>query len=216
MVTATADAPAAPTADVLAGSGASTATPSAGGTPAAAPEAKPSETAVAPESKAAEKPAADSQTAAPSDYALTLPEGFPVADGYLAGVQALAQQLKLSPEQAQSFVDADVASRVARRDAWQGELKADPNYAGEKMKPAIANVKAAIAAIGGEQAGFLSELLNSSGYGDHPKLFRMFDAFGKKVSESRGVPQGAPATKPDPLRAMFNNSPELFKNGQAS
>ena len=165
------------------------------------------------------KPAAQDLTAAPAqtgeenqlaphapqdlcDYKnIPLPEGVSWAQDALDRFSALAEEIHLSPQQAEKLVqleasyaretrDAQAKEHEAQMSAWAQQTRAlfGPDYERE-----MARAVAAADTFGGEE---LRALLAQTGLGNHPVIVRTFNEIGKRISEDN-TPLGDPSVSGD-------------------
>lgn len=146
-------------------------------------------------------PAADTAQAgpeAPIEYSFKAPDGVKLDPERVAEFTTLAQELKLPPEKAQALVDMAArievkraADHVAQVKAWGDEVRADKELGGDKLPAALAVAQKAID-LGPPE---LRDLLDLTGLGNHPAVFRWAHAVGKALSEDtfRGGNPPAPA-----------------------
>jgi hypothetical protein len=119
-------------------------------------------------------------------YEFKLPDGMALDKVAVDAFTPLAKELKLSPEQAQKFVDLKVADTQRQAEAWQSQqaewvdqVKADTEIGGDKLEQSLAFAKAAVDFIGDPE---LTKLLNTTGYGNHPTLVKAFVKIGKQLA----------------------------------
>ncbi len=130
-------------------------------------------------------PAAETQPTE-AEYNFTLPEGF-TADEELTGeLKTLAKENGFSPEVAQKIADLGVKMQQKQAEAWQTQVdqwaeqvKADKELGGEKFNENISLAKQALDKFGGQE---LKDLLQSTGFGNHPAIVKAFYNIGKSVS----------------------------------
>lgn len=179
----------------------------------AAPAADPAAQAVqqTPEQKAEAEAAAQkladekAANSAPEAYAdFTLPEGYEMDGEILESFKGLAKELNVSQEKAQKFIDLQTqlatkqaeayqAAVVAQGQQWAAEIKNDPQLGGENYDKSVASAVKVIQAFGDES---LSHLLNESGLGNHPALFKFCHRISAAISEDKFVMPGSQSNKP--------------------
>lgn len=146
---------------------------------------------------------------APESYAdFTLPEGVELDAAALDEIKAVAKELNLPQEQAQKLVDLRAKDQKAgaerfenARKEWADQTMADPEIGGDKWNESKAAASRALQAFGSKE---LTELLNSSGLGNHPVVVKTFVRIGKAVSEDGKVVTGGTATGPtDPAKTFY-------------
>lgn len=119
-------------------------------------------------------------------YEFKMPDGVEADEKTLTEFTKFAKELKLSPENAQKLVDLRSAAVVAAKEqhaatvqGWADEVKADKVLGGDKLPESLAIAKKAID-LGPPE---LKELLEQSGMGNHPAVFKWAHAVGKALSE---------------------------------
>lgn len=119
-------------------------------------------------------------------YDFKLPDGVEPDQKSLDEFTKVAKELKLSPESAQKLVDLRSAAVQAAKDqhiatvaGWADEVKADKELGGDKLPESLAIAKKAID-LGPPE---LKALLEESGLGNHPAVFRWAHSVGKALSE---------------------------------
>ena len=181
--------------------------PPDGGTPD--PDGKPAD---------GEKPKEDEGKApkegAPESYAdFTLPEKTPVTKEQVESLKAVAKELNLTQEQAQSLVDAQVKNAQEYVDAqnsalsqlrkdWVEGVKSDSEIGGAKYQE---NVAVAVKALNRFGTDGLRELLNLSGFGDHPEMIRLLYKVGKAISEDTLIEGDGKSKQPKPFFEKSNH-----------
>lgn len=216
MNEAAADGAAAGGAVPAAAAPAPTGEPVPAGTPASTlltPTGEPAASATPPEGdqaakdlaaqEAAKKAAETRPEGAPEAYAdFTLADGFEMDGEILESFKGLAKELNVSQEKAQKFIDlqsqlatkqADAyqAAVVAQGQQWAAEIKNDPQLGGENYDQSVASAVKVIQAFGDES---LSHLLNESGLGNHPALFKFCHRISAAISEDKFVMPGSQTT----------------------
>jgi len=150
------------------------------------------------------KPADDK----PVEYKFELPKDVPVDQASLDKFTEIAKDLKLAPDAAQKVLDFEVARRQAEAEAyastvkgWSDEVAKDKEL-GNPENQALA--RKAVEQFGSPE---LKELLNSTGFGNHPVLVRAFLKIGKAISEDKViVGRGdAPPVPSDPAKVLYPN-----------
>lgn len=147
--------------------------------PAPAAPAAPAAVAPATPAPAAAPAPAPAAPVVPADYTLQLPEGVTFDDATIGEIKAALKQAGATQEQAQAHVAAfassvktvnDRAAQAARA-AGEAALRADPEFGGENFDRTLADAKATVVALGGEDA--LAEL-DKTGLGNSPALIKVF------------------------------------------
>lgn len=132
--------------------------------------------------------------ATPESYDFALPEGFELNAEIADEFKAFAKDLKLSQESAQKNVDFGVklinkfeeqkaAAFEAQRETWRNEIKSDKDFGGAALPENLGYV----AKVFDQFAPDLRELFATTGFGDHPQVFKAFVRIGKAISEDRLV-----------------------------
>lgn len=121
-----------------------------------------------------------------AEYNFTLPDGFTADEEITGDLKALAKENGLSPEVAQKFADLGVKMQQKQAEAWQTQVdqwaeqvKTDKEIGGEKFEQNIALARQALDSFGGQE---LKDLLQSTGFGNHPAIVKAFYNIGKSVS----------------------------------
>jgi hypothetical protein len=120
-----------------------------------------------------------------------LPEGMPLDKELLEEFLPIAKEGKLSQEVAQKMVDLQ-AKAIAKQveayqkqvDSWAQDAMKDKEFGGDKFQE---NVAVAIKARDKFSSPELTQLLNETGYGNHPEMIRLFYKIGKAISEDSPV-----------------------------
>lgn len=159
---------------------------------------------------AAETPKAE-ETPQEIEYEFELPENYEFDADIATDLKAFAKEKNLSKDEAQKLVDLGVKMRVKEAEAfqnvqqqWVEQVKSDKEIGGAQLDQNIAVAKQALDAFGTPE---LRNLLNSTGFGNHPEVVRAFYKIGKAISEDKLVSGGnrpKPATK-DAAKTLFPN-----------
>lgn len=186
--------------------------PKGGDASGKAPNAKPEGSAAAPAKpdggaqEPAKKPEEGEKPAgAPEKYAdFKLPEGVLLDPAVATEFQTVAKEMNLSQEQAQKLVDlqAKVSLQTVEQantqfkeqiKAWEEQTKKDlgPKFDAER----------ALAAKGRDKVATpeLLKLLNDTGMGSHPEVFKLFAKLGKSVAEDTFVEGKPENSKPEAI-----------------
>jgi hypothetical protein len=186
-----------------------------------------SDTQAAGDKPAAEAKPADQQSAKPDEQANPAGapekyEAFKLADGALtadevAAVEKLARDLNLPQDAAQKLAETRAADKAAfnqqmqqtlsdKRAEWVDAVKADKDIGGDKLPESLAVAKKGLQFA--DPQGTVAKLLESTGFGDHPDVIRLFHRIGTQISEDRFVPaQGSrgPARTDDAVSVLYPN-----------
>jgi len=154
------------------------------------------------------KDAATENQSTDADYDFTLPEGFTANEELAGDLKALAKENNLSKEVAQKFADLGVKMQQQQAEAWQTQVdqwaeqvKADKDLGGEKFNENISLAKQALDKFGGQE---LKDLLQSTGFGNHPAIVKAFYNIGKSVSnDTLVVSNGSSKSEKSAASIMF-------------
>ncbi len=149
----------------------------------------------------------------PAEFEIKLPEGETLDDATIAEIKAQAKELGLDAEKAQKFAENRIKQEKAfvekQQEAfqqsvtkWAEDAKADKEIGGDAFDANLATAKKALDTFASDG---LKEMLNSTGFGNHPEVIRMFNRIGKAISEDRLVTGKAPIVGADPAKRMFPN-----------
>lgn len=164
------------------------------------------------EGTAATTQAPAQQAAAEVTYEFKAPEGMELDKARLDEFTAIAKELKLPADAAQKVVDLAIKAETARAEAhvaqvaeWAAAVKADKDLGGDKLQESVAIAMKAID-LGPPE---LKELLNTSGLGNHPAVFKWAHAVGKALSEDTfKAGQSVPANGDMASRLYGSTSPK--------
>ena len=153
--------------------------------------------------KAGETGKAGGGTVAEVVYALTVPKDGVVDATGVEGVKAFAKANGLSQEVAQKAVDHTNAVLVAERarqaeanlesfqtlvlETWPAEIKADKEFGGEHYDATIVECKRAADKFCTPAE---REILNKTGWGNHPLLIRMMARVGRVMADDTIITGG--------------------------
>lgn len=142
---------------------------------------------------------------APEAYTdFTLPEGISMDADTLDAFKGLAKELNIPQEAAQKLVDLQTklatkqaedlqSAVVAQSQKWAAEVRNDPELGGENYDKSVASAIKVIQAFGDPA---LTELLNDSGLGNNPALFRFCHRISAAISEDKFVMPGSQSNAP--------------------
>lgn len=150
------------------------------------------------------------------ELTLTLPEGIQADSPVLKAFMPTFQEVGLSSEQASKMVEAyaqwegeQVVAQAKRLDdqagAWADELKADPDFGGEKFDASVDYAKRAYA----QMAPGLAEELIRMGLDHWPPLFKFAARVGAGLREDNGRGSGG-ASPNDPKAKSEAELAEIF------
>ncbi len=142
----------------------------------------------------------DKPQGAPEAYVdFKLPEGMDMDADVLGEFKGLAKELNISQEKAQQLIDfqTKLATKQAEEyqaavtkqgEQWAAAVKSDPELGGENYDKSVASAVKVIQAFGDDG---LKELLNTSGLGNHPALFKFCHRVSQAISEDKFVMPGS-------------------------
>lgn len=139
-------------------------------------------------------------TTVPEKYEFKAPEGIELEATAVTEFSALAKDLKLSQADAQKL--ADVAVKWQQRQieghantvkGWVEQSKTDKEFGGDAFDANLGVARKAIETFGSKE---LVELLDSTGFGNHPEIVRAFYKAGKAISEGKFIASGARTATP--------------------
>lgn len=137
----------------------------------------------------------------PEKYELKLPEGAKLDPKHLEAVTEYAKSLGMNQEQAQALVERDAAlvstyekgvveAHAKRVEEWHRQVVADKDLGGTNFDATREAARRALARFGNDS---FKQMLNESGYGNHPEVVRVFAAIGRAMAEDRFVNANNPA-----------------------
>lgn len=170
-------------------------------------------------------PGAEAKTEAPvaeaavvADAELKFPDGFTPDVALIDSVKPLFKEFGLKGEQQQKLVDAFVARQAEAEKAADAQfaelkadnlktLKADKEIGGQKFEATLANVQRAYGKYG---TPALTQLMESSGMGNHPEVVRAFARIGAAMADDTiAGPRGGGPTSVDPREKLFEQYPTM-------
>lgn len=157
------------------------------------------------------KDAAGDKPVAPETYAFVMPDGMELDGDSASEFSVIAKELGLTQEQAQKAADVMVnqAKRQAETHAklvstWVETIKADKEIGGDKFGENMAVARSALDAFGTPE---LKDVLNATGFGNHPAIIRAFYKIGKAISDDGLVKGSPPGPVTDLASRMFPTTP---------
>lgn len=172
----------------------------------AATESKPTDTAATTD---ATKPGEtqDQKPEVPESYEFNMPEGVALDKTAADEFTTIAKDLKLSAADAQKV--ADVGAKMAQRQAeqhaalvesWVEQVKADKDIGGDKLDENLGVARKAIEAFGTPE---LKDVLNTTGFGNHPAFIKFAYKAGKAISQDGFVTGSPKGPETDMAKKMF-------------
>lgn len=156
------------------------------------------------ETKKPETSEAPPAPAVPEKYELKLPEGSLLATETVQKIEEFAKANKLSPEKAQellvredallkSHVESQLSAHNERVESWRVAASKDKEIGGEAFGQNAELAKRAVEKFGSTE---LKQMLDVTGFGNHPEVIRVFARIGKAMSEDKIISGGAPPSAP--------------------
>lgn len=180
-------------------------------------EPKPNEPA--PDPKLAEPAAGPPEKYA--DY--TLPEGYKPDLGAIEQANTVFKELGLTQAQAQKLIDIQASREVssqksaetaiaAQREAWDTELKSDPEI-GSRLDQTKSEIGKVMQQMPEGLRTSLQAQMDATGMGNNPALVKAFAWFAKQINEPAAHVQGSgpaalPKARPPAASAMYPNLPQ--------
>jgi hypothetical protein len=148
---------------------------------------------------------------APEKYDLKAPDGIELDTTAVEEFSAIAKELNLTNDQAQKF--ADVAAKMEQRRAeahvntvkeWAEQSKGDKEIGGDAFDANLATARKFMDTFGSPE---LKQLLDVSGFGNHPEVVKLFVKAGKRFGEDGFVASGNRAATPaqSAAKALYPN-----------
>lgn len=146
----------------------------------------------------------DEPQGAPEAYDFKLPEGMEIDAEVLGEFTAFAKELNLPQDKAQKIVDfqAKLAAKQAdeyqaaalkQGQEWASQVKNDPELGGANYDKSVASAVKVIQAFGDDG---LRDLLNNTGLGNNPALFKFCHRVSQAMSEDKFVMPGSQTAAP--------------------
>lgn len=143
----------------------------------------------------------------PESYEFAMPEGVQLDKTAADEFTAIAKELKLDQATAQKV--ADIGAKMAQRqteahtklvETWTEAVKSDKEIGGDKLAENLGVARKALETFGTPE---LKDVLNMTGFGNHPEVIKAFYKIGKAISEDRFVTGGAKGPETDVAKRMF-------------
>lgn len=134
----------------------------------------------------------EEESKTPDEYEFEVPDDTQLDDVVIDAFSEVAKELDMPQEAAQKMIDKVAPVMQARQaeqitavwNEWAESSKSDKEFGGDKLEENLATAKKAMDTFGTPE---LTELLNTSGLGNHPEIIRMFYRAGKAISEDTFV-----------------------------
>ncbi len=156
--------------------------------------------------------AAAAATGTEQAYDLKAPAGFDAAA--LPKIAEVAKSYGLTPAAAQKLLDdtharqvqakADMDASLAKQKAeWHDAIKADKDYGGEKFAASLQRAQKVVGEVDAKVAPGIKQLLDDSGYGEHPAVVRLFNYLGQANREDSFAAGESNAAGEKPLETVL-------------
>lgn len=142
---------------------------------------------------------------APEKYELTVPEGFQLEPETTAEFESIAREFDLDNDQANKLIPLGVklAQRIEAKQAethatqvaqWAEDVRNDKEIGGAHFESTVATAKKALDRFGTPE---LKQLMDTSGFGNHPEIVRAFHRIGLAIADDKFVnaPSGGGTAK---------------------
>ncbi len=135
-------------------------------------------------------------------YELVIPPGMTLSEAQQAIFEEQARELGLDNASAQKLLEIAYRNEDAHRsayaqqvDSWAEEVRHDKDMGGSAMQSTLSYAKAALSRF--DPSGELLEILQDTGYANHPKVIRFLASIGKAHAEDAVyMGQMAPSAQP--------------------
>ncbi|HEY9155579.1 MAG TPA: hypothetical protein VIM69_10630 [Opitutaceae bacterium] len=133
---------------------------------------------------------------------IKIPEGFQVDEptqteflgimnnDKLSGAERAQQLIDLQAKFAQSQSDALTAAWETQQETWRNEVAADKDIGGDKLEPALADIKKVVLEYGSPE---VNDILTNTGAGNNIHVIKMMHKIAKALNEGTGHASGNPA-----------------------
>lgn len=143
----------------------------------------------------------------PEPFELTAPDGYPINDAGLKGLNDLCRSAKLTKEQGEAVMQYMAGNystwqeqQQAQGKAWIEEFKADKDFGGDKFDSSVAEAQKALATF--DESGDVRAMLAETGYGNNPAVLRIFARVGRALGEDK-LPGMSGGAEDKPLEDRF-------------
>jgi hypothetical protein len=172
----------------------------------------------------APKEAAPAEPIDPASYEVKLPEGMTREDPMVSNFLASAAELGLKGDAVQTVLDKMaplVAEQLAApmkawtdlNNAWQAEIKADPEVGGTKLTASVATITSVIDRFGTPE---LKDALRMTGAVNNPHIFRFLHKLSAAYTEATPVAAGNSGFVAPPGRALAAMYPSARQEAGAA
>lgn len=148
---------------------------------------------------------------APEKYDLKAPEGIVLDTAAVEEFSVIAKELNLTNDQAQKFANVAAAMEQRRAEAhvktvkeWAEQSKGDKEIGGDAFDTNMSTARKFMDTFGSPE---LKQLLDVSGFGNHPEVVKLFVKAGKRFGEDGFVASGNRAATPEQsaAKALYPN-----------
>lgn len=178
-------------------------------------EAGEPKTTEAPQTAATEQTAAtpaaevktETKAPVPETYEFTMPEGVELDATAADEFKVIAKEAGLDQATAQKV--ADIGAKMAQRqteahtklvESWVESVKTDKDIGGDNLAENLGVARKALDTFGTPE---LKDVLNATGFGNHPAVIKAFYKIGKAISEDGFVTGTAKGAETDRAKVMF-------------
>ncbi len=126
------------------------------------------------------------------NYDLQMPEGIEWSQEQTAAFSAQANELKLDANGAQKLLDISHKNHMLMKEqhdkqveTWREQVHADKDMGGAALETTVSHAKATLNRF--DKGGKLFEILEKTGYSNHPDIIRFLAAVGKEHAEDSVV-----------------------------
>ncbi len=165
------------------------------------------------EPKEGEDPKEDAKPLKAEDYDFTLPDGFAPDETLMGEFKEFAAGKQFSKEDAQELMDFHVKTETKRAEEfknmqaeWKTQAEQDKEIGGSNYEQNLAVANQALSKVGTPE---LTSLIDSSGFGNHPEVIRLFYKIGVAIGEDKvvtGANAGQQADTKDPVNFYSNSN----------
>lgn len=139
----------------------------------------------------------------PEKYELKLPEESLLDSESVSQVEQFAKQNKLTQEQAQKLLEQNnallsnyqqnqVEGLKQKAEEWKSQSKSDKEIGGDGFSESVELAHRALDKFATKE---LKDVLDQTGFGNHPEIVRVFSRIGKQISDDEFVVSGQRATQ---------------------
>lgn len=145
------------------------------------------------------------------NYELKLGENNLLAESFVEKTKEFAKENNLTNEQAQAILDkqneavneylnAENQKLVEELEGWRKQVIDDPVMGGNNLKATAENARRVVERFGTPE---FTEILKTTGYGDHPEVVRFLSTLGSVMADDSLILGKAGASKEVPVEDLF-------------